>query len=230
MQIVDNYGDSRNWGFCIHCGRRPDSREHTPSRVLLDQPYPTNLHVAPACAECNASFSLDEEYVACLIECTIRGHVDPERVERPNVARLLRDKPALAARIAAARTTDGERTIFNVERERVDAVLLKLARGHVAYELNEPQLDDPSFVNHVPLPALTDEQRRSFEEPADVGLWPEVGSRAMQRVLGIGDPLERGWFVVQPRRYRFMTGTTGDSTFVRIVLSEYLAGEVVWAL
>jgi hypothetical protein len=231
MQHLHNFADSRNAAdeCCVHCGSStPDSREHTPSRILLDKPYPANLHVPPACAKCNVASSADEEYVACLVECTLHGHVDPERLSRPEVGRILREKPALAARIIAARTVDGERTSFAVEMSRVHVVLLKLARAHAAYELNEPQLGEPARIDCVPLFLMTDEQRGQFENPPSTAFWPEVGSRAMQRLAGVGDPLHGSWFVVQNDRYRFCTGTIGDTVFVRIVLSEYLGAEVAW--
>lgn len=230
MQHLHNFADSRNNAdCCVHCGSpTPDSREHTPSRILLDKPYPANLHVPPACAKCNEASSADEEYVACLVECTLHGHVDPDRLFRPKVARILREKPALAARILAARTTDGERTTFAAEMSRVHVVLLKLARAHAAYELSEPQLGEPTWIGCVPLTLMNDEQREQFENPPEAPFWPEVGSRAMQRLAGVGDPLDGSWLVVQKDRYRFFAGTTGDTVFVRIVLSEYLGAEVVW--
>lgn len=231
MEHLHNFADSRYAAdrSCVHCGSStPDSREHTPSRILLDKPCPANLHVPPACAKCNGASSLDEEYVACLIECTLHGHVDPERMSRPNVARILRKKPALAAKILAARTIDGDRTMFVPEMARVHVVLLKLARAHAAYELNEPQLGEPTCIACMPLVLMTEQQRVQFENLPTTAYWPEVGSRAMQRLAGVGDALDGSWFVVQKDRYRFFAGTTGDTVFVRIVLSEYLAGEVVW--
>lgn len=74
---------------------------------------------------------------------------------------------------------------------------------------------------------MTEKQRRLFEEPAGGALWPEVGSRAMQRLM-IGYPGGRpGWVVIQEGRYRYMAAI-GNGRVVRIVLSEYLACEAVW--
>jgi len=69
MEQFLNYGDQRNEGWCIHCGGVDETRDHVPSRILLDEPYPTNLPVVAACQRCNLGCSLDEEYVACLLEC-----------------------------------------------------------------------------------------------------------------------------------------------------------------
>jgi hypothetical protein len=52
--------DQRETGMCVYCGKLPDSREHIPSKVLLDEPYPIDLPVVDACYNCNNSFSKDE--------------------------------------------------------------------------------------------------------------------------------------------------------------------------
>ncbi|TDP73113.1 hypothetical protein DES47_102859 [Roseateles toxinivorans] len=31
--------DDRLTGICVYCGTRPDTRDHSPSKVLLDEPY-----------------------------------------------------------------------------------------------------------------------------------------------------------------------------------------------
>lgn len=77
--------DQRNAGFCVHCGGDDSTSDHVPSKVLLDEPYPDNLPLVPACQTCNNGFSDDESYLACLIECAISGSTDPERVRREKV-------------------------------------------------------------------------------------------------------------------------------------------------
>ena len=42
-----------------YCGAYPDTRDHVPSKVLLDEPYPPDLPVIGACQRCNTSYSLD---------------------------------------------------------------------------------------------------------------------------------------------------------------------------
>ena len=153
MQHLDSFADERLLAGCIHCSGVTATRDHIPSRVLLDEPYPENLPVLPACARCNESFSLDEEYFACLVECSRTGSVDA--VERPKIRRILKDSPALAARIMQARTVAEDGGIsFNAESGRVRNVVFKLARGHAAYELNEQHLEEPSHVIFVPLHSL----------------------------------------------------------------------------
>lgn len=225
MRQLPNYGDDRNKGWCVFCGGPEETRDHAPSRVFLDDPYPANLPVVPACIACNNSFSLDEEYLACLIECARTGSVDQARASRSKVARMLDRKGALVARLDAARQESAEGIIWRPEDERVRNVIVKLARGHVAFEQNEPRLDEPISVSIVPLCAMTVEEREEFESSPALGLWPEVGSRAMHRIL-VGAEGEYPWIEVQPQRYRSMV-TTGPF-MVRIVIAEYLAAEVVW--
>lgn len=229
MEQIADYSDDRNRGFCAYCGGATETRDHVPSRVLLDPPYPANLPVVPCCQTCNHSFSLDEEYLACLVECTLMGFVNVNALRRKKIRRILQQKPALASRLTLARNVDASgATVFGIEAERVRNVVLKLARGHAAYECGEPRLDEPGSIAFVPLPTLSSEARGRFELPPVTHVWPEVGTRAMQRLLvGWQDAAVSDWIVVQDGRYRYLT-VTSEQIVVRAVLSEYLAFEVMW--
>ena len=77
---------------------------------------------------------------------------------------------------------------------------------------------------------MNDIQREQFEGEPYPGItrgWPEVGSRAMQRLLIIDEGYSEGWLTVQPGRYRYMTVSEGE-VIIRGVISEYLAYEVIW--
>jgi hypothetical protein len=69
-----------------------------------------------------------------------------------------------------------------------------------------------------------DEVRAAFGAVPEALIWPEVGSRAMQRVLEDG---EAGWIAVQPGRYRVLAHADGG-VLVRIVIAGYLAAEARW--
>jgi hypothetical protein len=225
------FADERLAAFCVFCGAVPTTREHAASRVLLDDPLPDDLPLVGSCHTCNSGFSRDEEYLACLIDCVISGSTDPDRVRRPKVRASPLHSPALAARIAAARTEDASGTlIWKPEDERVRNVIVKLARGHVAHQYSEPQLDDPTHFAVMPLALMTDEQRDAFETIPVSSLYPEIGSRAFINLIVGGDRThdpESGWNVLQEGRYRYAV-TQPERPMVRIVLSEYLAAEVVW--
>lgn len=234
MDQLKSFADERLLAGCIHCGGPTEARDHCPSRVLLDQPYPENLPRLPSCHTCNTSFSLDEEYVACLVECARTGSV--EAVAREKIQRILTDSPALAARISQARTVgcDGQ-PVFSAENDRVRNVVMKLARGHAAFELGETHRKEPSHIAFVPLHTLAADARRNFEavaisdDTAELAPWPGVGSRALQRMVVAGQSvIGPDWIDVQDRQYIYLVLASSNVT-VRIVIGEYLACEVVWS-
>lgn len=243
MDQLNNYADDRLIVGCIYCGGHEDTREHIPSKVFLDPPLPSYLPVIGACRECNNGFSLDEEYLACLIECVIVGTTDPDRIQRQRVAKALRHSPALRARLEAVKYQQEGRTHFAPERDRVERVLAKLAKGHAAFELSQPCSDLPSEVWYAPLESLTEEERDSYEASQVVQAYGEIGSRGMQRLLVTqltlqsstgesitNDLLINDWVDVQEGRYRYHAADYGDEARIKIVISEYLACEVAWEL
>lgn len=225
MRQFPNYGDDRNKGWCVYCGGSEETRDHVPSRVFLDEPYPGNLPVVPSCQSCNNSYSLDEEYLACLIECARSGSAIPTPITRPKIARILRNKVPLISRLAGAREECADGIYWAPEDKRVRNVISKLARGHVAFEQNEPQLDEPRELSVFPLCAMTPEARTAFEAPPEHVHWPEVGSRAMNRIVE-GPEIANPWIEVQPGNYRYVVYSA--PWMVRIIIAEYLGALVVW--
>jgi hypothetical protein len=243
LEQLKNLADDRLIVGCIYCGGKDATREHVPSRVFLDAPLPENLSVVGACRSCNNGFSLDEEYVACLVESVIAGSADPEDIKRPNVANILRRTPALRAKIEAAKSCiDGE-TQFSIELERVKNVVVKLARGHAAFELSQPCKNEPASVWWGPLALMDEKQREEFESSHVVEGYGEIGSRGMQRLLVAQFTLQsqsgetkavglliNDWVEVQEGRYRYHAIDYGDAVKIKLVISEYMACEIVWDL
>ncbi len=224
--------DRRLTGMCAYCGGQPDTRDHVPSRVFLSDPAPTNLPVVEACEECNHSFSLDEEYVACMVECALHGSTAPEAHQHAKVKRILAEKPAFAALLDECRkTTENGTTVWMPNEARVRNVLLKLARGHAAFELSLPQLEAPIHTQAVPFACMTQVERAEFERAGSGELrgWPEVGSRAFLRACGARPYVDQNgpWICVQENRYRYAVDQHG-TVLVRMVIAEYLACEVEW--
>lgn len=228
MQQLPNYGDQRTLAFCAFCGGETGTRDHCPSKVFLDEPYPENLPVVPACRACNSGFSANEEYLACLISCVLAGSTDPDLLLREKTSLILRKKPALRVMLEQAQFQTDDKTTFAPDQERVSSVLIKLAQGHALYELHELCARVPDEFNCAPLELLSAEQREYFENPEASSVWPEVGSRAMQRLLVEGpDVSPSAWIEAQPGRYRFHA-SLGNGIEVRIVIHEYLACFAQW--
>jgi len=226
VKQIKPFGDDRVLARCIYCCAAPDSRDHVPSRVLLDKPFPENLPVVPCCSSCNQSFSLDEEYCAAFVDCQLVGSTQPSSRHRDKVRRILERQPALTAALEASRRVDASgQTTFEPDLARLENVVLKLAKGHAAFELHTVDSEEPS-ISLGRLPELDVASRETFEMSPDGCLYPEVGSRAMLRMFEHGVPAA-SWIVVQPGLYRFLA-SPGLPVLVRIVIGEYLACEVVW--
>ncbi len=226
MRQLINFGDNRQTDCCVYCGKGIETREHIPPKVLLDEPYPENLPIVLACETCNQSYSLDEEYFACLIECARLGSVDLKLIEREKIRSILSRKTSLLDKLqkAITQTLDGQKA-FSIEPERFKKILFKIAQGHALYEQNEPKREEyvDSFAFGT-LEMLSDESREIFEAIPYAHKAPEVGSRAMQNILMSGDFIGMPWIVVQENRYRYLTFQEG----VRMVFSEYVWCEVIW--
>lgn len=223
--------DERLTGACVYCGGSPDTRDHVPSKVFLDEPYPPQLPVVAACNKCNSDFSKHEQYFSCFLECVICGSTDAAKLHRPKIKRVLDKNPKLRSQIEAAKVeNDAGRLMWQPEIERIEKIILKLARSHAAYELY-PKLEEPVEVTLAPLTELPDQDKEVFEDVriGTIDLLPEIGSRAFHRALGKGPDqfLKDGWIVVQPGRYRYFVTET-EGLLVKLVLSEYLACMVSW--
>ncbi|WP_349921866.1 hypothetical protein [Aeromonas veronii] len=240
MEQLQNLADTRLLLGCIYCGGDKGTREHVPSKVFLDTPYPENLSIIGACRECNNGFSKDEEYVACLIEAVVAGSAEPSAIRRSNIANILERSPALRNRIEASKTISSG-VSFHPEVERIERVLVKLALGHAAYELAQECRDHSASIWWYPLDQLNQEQREEFDAPEVVTLLGEIGSCGMQRLQVVeiklaslsGEDISKkiilnDWVEVQPQRYRYLASDQGKVISIRIVIGEYLAAEITW--
>ncbi|PCJ90420.1 MAG: hypothetical protein COA46_11475 [Porticoccaceae bacterium] len=182
MDQLSDFADDRLINGCIYCGGIAETRDHVPSRVLLDPPYPENLPVIGACQKCNQGFSKDEQYLVCLIESVLAGSTDPDKIRRQSVARAMKRAPALRSRIESAKKNVNDRTVFEVDEDRVKNVMLKLAKGHAAFELSQPCYNEPDHFWCGALEALTEEDRDAFDAAHIQQLLGEIGSRSIQRM------------------------------------------------
>ena len=241
MDQLKNFADDRLINGCVYCGGTAETRDHVPSRILLEPPYPENLPVVGCCERCNQGFSKDEEYVACLLEAVRAGSTDPEKIHRPSVARIFQRAPALRARIESAKREVEGRIEFGVEAGRIENVMLKLARGHAAFELNQTCREAPEHFWCGSYHAISPEVRQVFDAPHEQKLFGEVGSRGLQRMLvtqlTVRSPdgnesqiglLLNDWIEVQPGNYRYLAIDDIGGPMIRLVVAEYVACEIGW--
>lgn len=226
MQFIRCFGDTRILAGCCYCGAPTESRDHVPPKAFLDEPFPENLPVVPACFRCNNQASSDEEYTAALIDCVCVGSALPRRQTRQRTRRKLEQKLSLATRIGRSRRISDDAVEFVVEAGSVNRVLLKIARGLIAYELHETVSGQPWHFAASPLAGLSSTERKHFFAEPEMSIVPELGSRAMQRAFVDADRRTR-WIEVQPGRFRYLAHAA-HGVAIRFVLAEYLACEAAW--
>jgi len=215
--------------MCSYCGEKPDTRDHVPSKILLDEPFPENLPVVPCCNKCNQGFSLDEEYIACLIECVICGTTEINGLRREKIKLTLQRNDSLRQKISNSMTCKNGQVSFDVEVERLKNVIFKLAKGHAKYENSEPMLDEPKYFGFKPLSTMNQGEIDRFLADMELIKSPEVGSRAMQSLYIDNNNNELShWTEVQQNNYSYCVTNTLDRLSVKMIIGDYLAAEVIW--
>jgi hypothetical protein len=243
MEQLNNFADSRLIHGCVYCGGTADTRDHVPSKCLLEQPYPENLPIVGCCNSCNQDFSKDEQYFVCLMESVLCGSTDPEKIGRPSVAKIMQNSPALRQRIENSKTEIDGQIAFEPEMERIRNVMLKLARGHASFELSIPCRTEPDYFWCGLLLSLPKEIQEEFNSVHYQQSCGEIGSRNTQRILVVqmtlmsetGEPQKIGllindWIDVQDNLYRYIAIDDMGTLVIRIVIAEYFACEVAWEL
>uniref|UniRef100_Q31F37 HNH endonuclease 5 domain-containing protein n=1 Tax=Hydrogenovibrio crunogenus (strain DSM 25203 / XCL-2) TaxID=317025 RepID=Q31F37_HYDCU len=244
MQQIKNYADSRLINGCIYCGGPQETREHIPSKIFLNKPFPENLPVMPACRKCNNDFSLNEEYVACLISCMNSGSTEPEKITDERVSKILKAKPRLRALLESIKQEKNGTISFGLDKGRFIKIIHKLALGHASFELSTVLREEPEDIKFWYLSSMTDEDREDFERPELLEILGEVGARKSQRIdiaevnlinISTGEPLTipmiiNDWIEVQENKYRYHTIEDADKITIKIVFSEFLACQVIWKI
>lgn len=225
MDYLENFGDQRQTAHCVYCGGSVETREHAPPRVFLDKPYPNHLPIVPACEKCNNGFSLDEEYVACLIECAKVGGTNIELIQREKIRKILERKPSLIQKINYAMQKKKNSIFFTIEADRFKRVFMKIACCHILYQENETQMEEPFKFEMGTFPDFSKADRLLFETMPEMNKSPEVGSRSMQQIKFLKRKPYNKWVLVQPNRYRYLTDGTDC---VRMVFSEYVWCKIQW--
>lgn len=242
MEHLSSYADSRLLNSCIYCHSLAGTREHIPSKVFLDRPYPENLPIVDACLVCNNGFSLDEDYVAAFIETVIAETTELSKIRRKKIANLLERTPKLRARIQNAVVYCDDRIMFGMEAERIKRIIVKLARGHAAFELSHPCRHEPSHVWWEEIDKISEERRSDFLSDIIVGMFGEVGSRNSQRIMVVEVLLNDStsglmkkvglivnpWITVQEGRYSYLSDDSNGCILVRMLIGGCFACEVVW--
>ena len=128
-----------NSNICLYCGGKSETRDHIPTKGLLNKPFPNNLLTVPSCMECNNSFSKDEVYLITLL-LTISESFTLLEKQEPNghLDSAIDRKPLLYDSIIDSLTIGGDGKVFiNIEQERVGRIVSKIACGIYSKEFKQ---------------------------------------------------------------------------------------------
>lgn len=184
---------------CIYCGESVTTREHTPSKTFLIEPYPENLPTIPACFACNNGYSEDER-----LQRTLQEQIWMENGKvyfKPDEKRILRILLKLARGHAGL---------------ELDYVNFDNTETEVWYDFvfNMSQNDIEEF-NNIPVCSL-------YPEVGSRGMY-------VIQNLSAGDAQTfAGWIDVQNGQYRYQVSYDNNgSIVVKIVIFEFLYYRVV---
>jgi hypothetical protein len=117
-------------GRCVFCCKSASTKDHIPSKSLLEKPYPNNLLTVSSCKKCNEAFSPDEEYLLnVLVEISLNPILLAKK-EYGNVYRARQRSPKLNNRIQNSLIEgDDGRVYIQPEYKRIYKVIEKNALG-----------------------------------------------------------------------------------------------------
>lgn len=220
---------------CIYCGKPATTREHTPSKVFLLEPYPENLPTIPACFECNNGYSEDEKYVACFLDLLKRQvYADYSRQAQTD-DRLSKDDKLLTLLNEQIKACDGK-IQYQPDEQRIVRILLKLAKCHAGFEFDHVDFDNAHVsVSYDFLFNMADNVILDFNLTPEMDKAPEVGSRGVITPFVVQN-IETGeamafafWNDVQENQYRYQVSLNdGVGITVKIVIFEFLYCEVIF--
>ncbi len=228
LRQIKTFSDIRLDGMCCYCGNYSTTRDHVPSKILLDKPYPENLPVVPCCDKCNQSFSLDEEYITCLLECILCNSTDIETLKRDKIRQILSGKKLLYQKIKNSHKEFNNPPSFFIDTTRLENFLIKLAKGHVKFENSEPVFEKPTRISFKSLSSMTQDEVDSYLTSVDFIQSFEVGSRAMQNFLISDSSVFSNWIEVQPNYYSYCVTSKMGQLSVKIFIRNFFAAEIIW--
>lgn len=224
----NNCSDKRQQDYCTYCRNEPGTRDHVPSKVFLEKPYPHNLPVVPCCKKCNESFSLDEQFLAVLLECIYSGSCELEKLNRNSIKQTLKHRPLLLNQMNLSIKFNKNQFAVNIEEERIKNVILKLAKGHLMYEFNTSLLKPPNKIFFDFVSALCAKEKEIFVQPIKLTKIPEIGCRACSNLLlSCEGHIYTHWINVQDNSYQYIVGYC-DAYIVRGVIRDIFIYEVIW--
>lgn len=139
-------------GTCVYCGLiGPVTSDHVPPRCLFATGSRVNLITVPACARCNSSFKLDDEYFRLIVSMRADLPEGPTaEFLRQATSRALRKPQAIRLRSSILRTVKrrpihssggvylGHAPTVTVDYRRIHATATRIIKGLFAHLFHRP--------------------------------------------------------------------------------------------
>jgi len=231
MLQINPQNDERYDNICCYCQTsilHNSTRDHIPSKILLDEPFPDNLPVVFCCESCNQGFSTDEEYFACLLEYIACEVKDSNLIEREKISRILLKKPHLRKRIEQNITQENNILTIKFEKESINNVLKKLFYGHLSFELSNPYIEKPSYIGFELIDNLTNSEFDTFFASEEIEIAPEIGTRASLNYFLINNSPTSNWKIVQENNYQYKVDICSEEIVVKIFMRNKLCLTAIW--
>ncbi|MGD6940973.1 hypothetical protein ACQCT6_02900 [Cytobacillus gottheilii] len=247
MKSINYLGDNRlkhrivyskqEYTRCIYCGEAANTREHIPSKVFLEKPYPSNLYIVPACIDCNNSFSADELFLSIFISWKKHKYTMNKHNVDIDLSEKLKKHNETLKKIIRLLILDKNEEV----KQKVEKILYKLAIGHAVYELSEGFFRDSqnfeTSIKYTFLEEMTPHEVNDFTTPFILNDYPlpEIGSRVYERIMVVEykqDYLHKlrmlmlDWVDVQDDIYTYTAYIFGSTIKVKMVFLNYFFAEI----
>ena len=233
MRQVANYYDERHDDFCVYCGntiKGSKTKDHVPSKILLDEPYPENLPKVYSCNECNQSLSTNELYFSCIIEYLICQSTDIDSFQRGKIIEKLRQKPHIRKEIESKLFIKKDLLFYPFDDIKFLTVIRKLLLGHLAFEFSIPTVNQLETVEVKLRKEISEEEFQKFKTVQKIEIAPEVGSRAMGAFLMNNLYLKNDWKTVHKDFYEYLVYQNEDEYSAKIIIRNFILIRGDWSI
>lgn len=136
-------------GPCAYCGQQKKlTADHVPPKLFLEQSFPPNLWVVPACTSCNQSFRADDEYTRTVLALDLRATWNYaaqnnlptiiRSLERPNAKGFATYLARQSATMRIVTPSGAAIQTIGIHRERVNRTGMHIVRGLYFRETCKP--------------------------------------------------------------------------------------------
>lgn len=203
----NRFTQSSIYNHCPFCGNPADTQDHVPSKGFIDNIPKEGLRTIPCCKTCNNSFSLDEEYTFCAIECYVCETLTTEGIQREKVRATLNHSPKILYSIQELNKGNTSNHI-KIDWERVKNTIRKNLIGHAYFELSV-EIEDIQDFWVTDVNCLNKTEKDVFFSVELSKIYPEIGTRLSTTPMIItldGQPLNyliNNWQIVDDQNYKY---------------------------